>query len=62
MAEFEQKHAFPAISGFRLAVPPDRSDLLVLELATMEPGIIRFSMTRESALSFSDEIAKLARS
>jgi hypothetical protein len=58
MAENEQNFVFPGITGFRLAVPPDRPDLLLLELETADSDKIRFSMTKESALSFGQGVAR----
>lgn len=60
MAEDEERYVFPAVTGFRVSVPPDRPDLLLLELKTSDAGIIRFSITKESAFSFSREVAKVA--
>jgi hypothetical protein len=55
-----ERHLFHAVSGFRTSVPPDRPDLLLLELRTLDAEIIRISMTKESALMFSDEVRKAA--
>jgi hypothetical protein len=61
MANEEQKqHLFHAVSGFRTSAPPDRPDLLLLELRTLDADIIRLSMTKESALMFSEEVRKAA--
>lgn len=57
-----EQHLFHAVSGFRTSVPPDRADLLLFELRTLDAGIIRFSMTKESALLFGQEVAKAAAS
>jgi hypothetical protein len=58
--EQNEQHLFHAVSGFRMAVPPDRPDLLLFELRTLDAGIIRLSMTKESALLFGQEIGKAA--
>jgi len=61
MAEDEQKEQqqlFHAVTGFRLATPPDRPDLLLFELKTLDAGIIRLSMTKESAFFFGQEVEK----
>jgi hypothetical protein len=58
--EQNEQHLFHAVSGFRMAVPPDRPDLLLFELRTLDTGIIRLSMTKESALLFGQEIGKAA--
>ena len=61
MAEDEQKEQqqlFPAVTGFRLATPPDRPDLLLFELNTLDAGIVRLSMTKELALFFGQQIEK----
>ena len=58
--EQNEQHHFPAISGFRSSVPPDQPDLLLFELKSIDAGIIRFSMTREAALSFGDQVRKAA--
>ena len=55
-----EQHLFHAVSGFRMSVPPDRPDLLLLELKTLDAGIVRLSMTKESALLFGQEVAKVA--
>jgi hypothetical protein len=55
-----EQHLFHAISGFRTSVPPDRSDLLLLELRTLDNDIIRLSMTKESALMFGEEVKRAA--
>ncbi|MGE5163646.1 MAG: hypothetical protein ACM3IH_06430 [Sphingobacteriales bacterium] len=63
MAEDEQRgqqHLFQAVSGFRLAIPPDRPDLLLFEFKTLDAGIIRLSMTKESAFLFGQEVEKAA--
>lgn len=48
--EQSEQHLFHAVSGFRASVPPDRSDLLLLELKSLDAGIVRLSMTKDSAL------------
>ena len=60
MAEDEQReqHIYHAVSGFRMSVPPDRPDLLLFELKTVDADIIRFTMTKESALLFGQEVTK----
>jgi hypothetical protein len=58
--EQNEQHMFHAVSGFRTSVPPDRPDLLLLELRTLDADIIRLSMTKESALMFSEEVRKAA--
>ncbi|HET9413069.1 MAG TPA: hypothetical protein VFO74_02970 [Pseudolabrys sp.] len=55
-----EQHLFHAVSGFRMSVPPDRPDLLLLELKTLDAGIVRLSMTKESAGLFGQEVAKVA--
>jgi hypothetical protein len=62
MAEDVQReqHTFHAVTGFRMSIPPDRPDLLLFELKTLDAGIIRLSMTKESALIFGQEVAKVA--
>ena len=58
--ENTERHVFHAVSGFRTSVPPDQPDLLLLELRTTDAGIIRLSMTRESAVLFGQEVGKAA--
>jgi hypothetical protein len=58
--EQNEKHLFHAVSGFRTSVPPDRPDLLLLELKTLDADVIRLSMTKESALLLSEEVRKAA--
>ncbi len=55
-----EQHLFHAVSGFRMSVPPDRPDLLLLELKTLDAGVVRLSMTKESAGLFGQEVAKAA--
>jgi hypothetical protein len=55
-----EQHMFHAVTGFRTSVPPDRPDLLLLELRTIDAGIVRLSMTKESALMFGEEVRKAA--
>jgi hypothetical protein len=55
-----ERHLFHAVSGFRASIPPDRPDLLLFELRTIDAGIIRLSMTKESALLFGQEVQKAA--
>jgi hypothetical protein len=58
--EQNEQHLFHGVSGFRTSVPPERPDLLLFELKTLDAGIIRFSMTKESALLFGEEVGKAA--
>jgi hypothetical protein len=58
--EQSEQHLFHAVSGFRMSVPPDRPDLLLLELKTLDAGIVRLSMTKESARLFGQEVSKAA--
>jgi hypothetical protein len=58
--EQNERYLFHAVSGFRTSVPPDRPGLLLFELNTPDAGIIRFSMTKESALLFGQEVGKAA--
>jgi hypothetical protein len=58
--EQSERHSFHAVSGFRTSVPPERPDLLLFELKTLDAGIIRLSMTKESALLFGQEVGKAA--
>ena len=58
--EQNERHPFHAVSGFRMSVPPDRPDLLLFELKTLDAGIVRLSMTKESALLFAQEVGKAA--
>ena len=55
-----QQQMFHAVSGFRTSVPPERPDLLLFELKTVDAGIVRLSMTKESALLFCDEVRRAA--
>ena len=58
--EQNERQLFYAVSGFRTSIPPDRPDLLLFELKTLDAGILRFSMTKESALIFGREVGKAA--
>ena len=58
--EQNEQHLFHAVSGFRTSVPPDSPDILLFELKTVDEGSIRFSMTKKSALIFSQEVGKAA--
>ncbi|HYC18901.1 MAG TPA: hypothetical protein VEC94_16970 [Pseudolabrys sp.] len=55
-----EQHPFHAVAGFRTSVPPDRPDILLLELKTIDAGIIRLSMTKESAVLFGQEVGNAA--
>jgi len=55
-----EQHMFHAVSGFRTSVPPERPDLLLFEIKTVDAGIVRLSMTTESALLFSEEVRRAA--
>ena len=55
-----EQQLFHAVSGFRMSVPPDRPDLLLVELKTIDAGIIRVSLTKESAVMFGQEVEKAA--
>ncbi len=55
-----EQHMFHAVSGFRTSVPPERPDLILFELKTIDAGIVRLSMTKESAVLFSDEVRRAA--
>lgn len=58
--EQNEQQIFHAVLGFRTSVPPDRPDLLLLELKTLDAGVIRLSMTKESAVLFGREIGGAA--
>ena len=58
--EQSEQHLFHAVSGFRASVPPDRPDLLLLELKSLDAGIVRLSMTKDSALLFGQEVTRAA--
>jgi hypothetical protein len=58
--EQSEQHLFHAVSGFCTSVPPDCPDLLLLELKTLDAGVVRLSMTKDSALLFGQEVAKAA--
>ena len=58
--EQSEQHLFHAVSGFRASVPPDRPDLLLLELKTLDAGIVRLSMSKDSALLFGQEVTRAA--
>jgi hypothetical protein len=58
--EQNEQHIFHAVTGFRTSIAPDRSDLLLFELKTLDAGIIHLSMTRESAVVFGREVEKAA--
>jgi hypothetical protein len=57
-----EQHIFHAVSGFRMSIPPDRPDLLLLELRTLDAGVVRLSMTRDSAVMFGQELGKAGAS
>ncbi|MGB8638588.1 MAG: hypothetical protein WCD30_10685, partial [Pseudolabrys sp.] len=58
--EQSEQHLFHAVSGFRASVPPDRPDLLLLELKSLDAGIVRLSMTKDSTLLFGQEVTRAA--
>jgi hypothetical protein len=58
--EQNEQHLFHAVSGFRTSIPPDRPDILLFELKTTDSGTLRFSMTKESATIFAQEVERAA--
>jgi len=54
----EEQQEFLAVTGFRMSVPPDRPDLLLLEIKTAGGAIAHFSITKESALIFGQQIQR----
>jgi len=56
----ETAQEFAAIAGFRTSIPPDRPDLLLLEIKMADGTIARFSMTKDSAVIFGEQITKAA--
>jgi len=51
---------FVAVAGFRAAVPPDRPELLLLEIKTIDGAIVRFSMAKQDALTLGQQVIKVA--
>ena len=51
---------FVAVAGFRAAVPPDRPDLLLLEIKTIDGTIVRFSMAKNDARMLGEQVTKAA--
>ena len=54
----DDQNFYPAVTGFRMSVPPDQPDLMLFEIKTLDAGMVRLSMTKESALLFGQEIGK----
>lgn len=50
---------FRAVAGLRIAIAPDRPDLLLVELKTLQ-GPLRFSMPKGVALRVAKSIAEEA--
>jgi hypothetical protein len=57
-----EQHIFHAVSGFRMSGPPDRPDLLLVELRTLDAGVVRLSMTKDSAVMLGEELGKAGAS
>jgi len=53
---------FVVVAGFRAAVPPDRPDLLLLEIKTIDGAIVRFSMAKKDALMLGEQVTRVASS
>ncbi len=53
---------FVAVAGFRAAIPPDRPDLLLLEIKTFDGTIVRFSMAKQDALMLGEQVTRVATS
>ncbi len=53
---------FVAVAGFRAAIPPDRHDLLLLEIKTFDGTIVRFSMAKQDALMLGEQVTRVASS
>ena len=51
---------FVAVAGVRAAVPPDRPELLLLEIKTIDGAIVRFSMAKQDALTLGQQVIKVA--
>ena len=60
MVNADNTQEFVAIAGFRTAIPPDRPDLLLMEIKLADGNIARFSMTKDSAVIFGQAITKAA--
>ncbi len=58
MAEDEPQ--FRAVAGIVLHIPPDRPDLLLVELKTLQ-GPLRFSMPKGIALKVAEHIEEKAK-
>jgi hypothetical protein len=63
MTEDEKGTAYFPLRGAKFAIPSDRPDLMLVELQTPQ-GLLRFSMSKETALGFArsieDEAKKLS--
>lgn len=51
---------FREVVGARIGIPPDRPDLLLIELRTPQ-GVQRFSMPKNVAVDVGDNITKAAQ-
>ena len=54
----DDQNFYPAVTGFRMSVAPDQPDLMLFEIKTLDAGMVRLSMTKESAVLFGQEIGK----
>ena len=48
------------VAGFRAAIPPDRPELLLLEIKTIDGAIVRLSMAKQDALTLGQQVTKAA--
>jgi len=55
----DPKPEFPAVAGYVLGIPPDRPDLLLIQLKTLY-GPVGFAMTKGAAKQLAAAIAEKA--
>jgi hypothetical protein len=59
-ASAHDDHFYRAVAGITLTIPPDRPDLLLVELKTVQ-GPLRFAMPQDIALQVAGAIGQKAK-
>jgi hypothetical protein len=60
MINYKSEPDFRAVTGTAIRIPPDRPDILLLELKTPH-GPFRFGMTQSLALKIAEDIRERAK-
>jgi hypothetical protein len=60
MIDYKSEPDFRAVTGNAIRIPPDRPDILLLELRTAH-GPFRFGLTQSLALEIAEDIRERAK-